>query len=276
MKIGLYNIDNKMSNIPLMKISEYHKKQGDDVDWYYPIMKGQFDKVYASSIFNFSDKGYVNNGMICGGTGFDLTTKLPEEIEICQPDYSIIYFSRGCIRKCPFCCISKKEGNIYPVEPMNLNPEGVYILVMDNNFFANPEQRESIKLLKKWNQHVSITQGIDVRILTEEMAKALLSLKYFKQIYMAWDNPRDDINWEKIIKWIPAYRIAVYVLIGYWSTPEEDLYRVEKLRSLKIDPFVMCFDKHNNYQKDFARWVNGKAIFKSIPWRIYKKSRGFK
>ena len=87
---------------------------------------------------------------------------------------------------------------------------------------------------------------------------------------MAWDSARYKINWEDIIKIIPAYRIMVYVLIGFDSTEEEDLYRVEKLRELKIDPFVMPFNNKNFYQRKFSRWVNHKAIFKSINWKEYK------
>ena len=65
-------------------------------------------------------------------------------------------------------------------------------------------------------------------------------------------------------------KISCYVLIGYWSTPEEDMMRIEKLRSLGINPFVMPYDKKEKYQKNFARWVNRKAVFKSTKWKDYK------
>jgi hypothetical protein len=68
---------------------------------------------------------------------------------------------------------------------------------------------------------------------------------------------------------VKAYKLMFYVLIGFDSTPEEDLYRVELLRSLKVDPFVMPFDKSNDYQRMFARWVNMKAVFKSVSWEDY-------
>lgn len=72
-----------------------------------------------------------------------------------------------------------------------------------------------------------------------------------------------------MLKHVPAYKVMCYVLIGYWSTPEEDLYRVEKLRELGVDPFVMPFDKSDTYQRRFARWVNHKAIFKSCSFLEY-------
>jgi hypothetical protein len=63
------------------------------------------------------------------------------------------------------------------------------------------------------------------------------------------------------------------VLIGYDTSPEEDLYRVEMLREMKIDPFVMPYDKSDPYQKNFSRWVNHKAIFKSVKWEDYSNKQ---
>jgi hypothetical protein len=115
--------------------------------------------------------------------------------------------------------------------------------------------------------------GIDIRIMNEEQAYYLNKIKRHKQIHIAWDNPKINLvpKLQEVTKYLKPYKLMCYVLIGYWSTPEEDLYRVEKLRELKIDPFVMPFDKNDRYQKDFARWVNHKAIFKTVKWQDYKK-----
>ncbi len=126
--------------------------------------------------------------------------------------------------------------------------------------------------LLTWDQPVDI-QGVDARILTWEQAITLSELKLRKRIKMAWDNPRENINWEQIARWIPAHKIMVYVLIGYWSTEKEDLMRVMKLKELGISPFVMPYDKHEEYQKCFARWVNMKAIFRNVPWDLYYKNK---
>ena len=64
-----------------------------------------------------------------------------------------------------------------------------------------------------------------------------------------------------------------YVLIGYNSLPEEDLYRVEELRKLNIDPFVMPYNKKDKYQMNFARWVNRKELFKSCSFNEYNKKQ---
>lgn len=279
MKIALYNCgEDSIFNTALMQISSFHKSKGDSVEWYHPLLHDIYNRIYASSLFDFTDKSYVTDKMICGGSGFDLTTKLPIDIENSDYDYSIypacdysiVWFSRGCIRKCPFCIVSKKEGYIYPVDPKNLNPNGKYIEVMDNNFFANPNWKEAVKILKSFNQPVDF-QGIDARLLNEETAKVLNSFKHKKYIHIAWDNPKEKIDLEKITKWIKPYKLACYVLIGYWSNREEDLFRVEKLREMKISPFIMPFNKNDRYQMSLARYVNKKEIFNACTFEEYEK-----
>ena len=271
-----------IENTAMMQVSRYHKDKGDAVELYNHLFHSSYDKVYAFSVFSFSDKSYVRSDMICGGTGFDIKTKLPSEIEKCELDYGIfqkcrtsyIWFSRGCPNRCPFCVVWKKEGNIIPVKPKNLNPKGKYITVQDNNFFANPNWKDAIKQLKEWDQPVDF-QGVDARRLTDEMCHSLMELRHHKQIKIAWDNPKDRLlpNLERISRIIKPWRIMCYVLIGYWSTMEEDLFRVETLRNLGIDPFVMPFNKKDPYQRHFARWVNHKAIFGSCTWKEYQKRK---
>jgi radical SAM superfamily enzyme YgiQ (UPF0313 family) len=282
MKVGLIDVDGHgFPNIALMKISSYHKNLGDNVEL---ATIGQYDKLYASKLFKFSEDINFsmitcNDPIIKGGSGYDLSIYLSNDIDICDPDYSIYpmydfslqFYSRGCIRNCPFCIVHKKEGKIRSVNPMKLNPNGKRIEVLDNNFFANPEWKNAIEDLQKQMQPINF-HGVDVRIMNEEQAFYLNKLKHFKQIHIAWDNPKDNIipHIQEMIKHIKPYRIMCYVLIGYWSTPEQDLYRIEKLRELNIDPFVMAFDKSNEYQKKFARWVNHKAVFKTVKWSEYK------
>ena len=279
MKIGLLNLEPQINNVALMKISSYHKMHGDNVEMYIDFFRNQYDKIYCSSLFDFTDKSQVPENAICGGTGFDLTTKLPKEIECCDLDYSIfpncetsyIWFSRGCIRNCAFCVVREKEGNIHSVKPTNLNPNGKEIDIMDNNFFGNPNWKEAEKYLDKWNLPIIFNSGIDVRIFKPEQADFINKYR-IKRVHTAWDNPKIDLipKFKELIKYIKPYKIMAYVLIGFDSTPEEDYMRVMKLRELKIDPFVMPFNKKDNYQKRFARWVNHKAVFKTVDWEEYK------
>lgn len=198
MKIGLYNLEPNINNSAMMQVSQYHKMRGDEVEIYSPLYHDSYDKVYAFSLFDFTDKSYVRDDMIKGGTGFDITSRLPPEIEACNLDYSIfpncdysiIWFSRGCIRNCPFCVVRRKEGYIHSVEPKNLNPNGKFIKVMDNNFFANPNWRSAVQQLMEWDQPIDM-QGFDIRLFDEEQGEALQSLRHRKAFKFAWDNPRE-------------------------------------------------------------------------------------
>jgi hypothetical protein len=278
MKIAIFDIEPKINNTALMKISQYHKDMGDRVEWYIDWNRNQYDKIYCSSLFNFTSKSLVPEGAICGGTGFDIKSRLPEEIEECDLDYSIypncdvsyIWFSRGCFRDCPFCIVREKEGFIHSVKPTNLNPKGKTIDIMDNNFFGNPEWENAISFLEKWKLPINFRSGIDIRIFKPEHADFINKYR-IKKVHCAWDNPEDDLypQLKEVIKYIPAYKLMCYVLIGYDSTPEQDLSRVMKIRELKIDPFVMPFNKKDKYQMKFARWVNMKAIFKTVKWEEY-------
>lgn len=280
MNIGLINIEPKIYNTALMQIASYHKRRGDIVEWWTPLTDRQFDHVYCSSLFDYTDKSEVPKRAIRGGTGFDITSMLSVDIEQCELDYSIypkcktsfVWFSRGCNRNCPWCVVPQKEGKFHLVKRKRLNPRGRYLTIMDNDFFANPNWKNAISWLG--DMPVDI-QNIDVRLLTEEKCRALNGLRRWekKQFKIAWDNPKEDLEpkLREVIKWIKPYKLMCYVLIGYWADTEEgDLYRVEKLRELGIDPFVMPFDKKDLYQKSFARWVNHKAIFKKVKWQDYK------
>ena len=283
MKIRLLQLDGSMPNIALMKLSTYHKRKNDDVNWYSHI-EDMFDTdiLYISKLFNFTpDTQYLplNAKIIKGGTGYDITSHLPLQVDMITNldydlyptcDYSLQFYSRGCTRKCSFCVVPQKEGKIHSVTPYELNPRGNHIEVLDNNFFANPKWEESVQDLIDIKQPVHF-HGVQLETITENKSVYINKLKLHKAIKIAWDDPKYDPR-EKIkrlTQWIKPYKFMCYVLIGFNSTPEEDLYRVEELRKLKIDPYAMPYNKKDKYQKRFARWVNHKAIFKTVAWEDY-------
>lgn len=284
MKVRLVDVDSKIPNLALMKISAYHKAKGDDVDFYNPL----FDKpdlIYASKIFDFTPDFmyYPDCEIVKGGSGYDLKAELLAEIESQFPDYSLYrcdyaigFTTRGCVRKCPFCIVPQKEGYIRIVGDIYDFWNGQeYLMLLDNNLTAVPEHFEKIlKQLIKHEIKTDFSQGLDIRLIEPEMAQLLSKVKLWKQIHFAWD----DIRIEKAVRrgieiltknGVSKHKLMFYVLIGFKSTPEEDLYRVETLRGLGVDPFVMPYDKTNPYQKRFARWVNHKAIFKTVKWEDY-------
>ena len=290
MKIGLIDVDSKIPNLALMKLSAYYKSnEENDVNWYIPAY-AYYDLVYASKVFTFTPDyqywpSWRNCKIIRGGSGYDLKTELPYEVEYQYPDYSLYncevamgFTTRGCIRKCPFCIVPQKEGYIKPVADIYDFWNGQEkLMLMDNNLTASPVHFEIIcKQLKKEKIKVDFTQGLDIRLITADMAQLLAKVKTYKQIHFAWDDIRTETAVRRGIKTlvdngVKAYRLMFYVLIGFNSTSEEDLYRVKTLKGLGVDPFVMPYNKTDKYQRRFARWVNHKAIFKSVAWEDYKK-----
>ena len=293
MKIGIIDVDgHNFPNLALMKIAGWHKSKGDDVDRAFHF--DHYDRIYKAKVFTFTpddDTAIDADEIVKGGTGYDIASRLPDEIDAwTKPDYSIYgfpfsiqFYSRGCIRHCPFCLVHDKEGDIRPVTPMELNPVGKWIEILDNNFLANPEWRDAIKHLKKQNQPVNF-HGVDIRIMDAEQAEAVKGLRLKRNIHIAWDIPNIDLKdkLKEITKIIPAYKLSCYVLVGFNSTPEQDLYRVRTLKSLGITPFVQPFRDYENktqpsqYAKDFARWANRVWSLKSCDFLDYMPRKNFR
>ncbi len=292
--IGLYDVDSTIPNLAIMKLSAFHKRRGDTVSMYLPVLHDQFDTVYASKIFSFSSGQYMRPDMVVGGTGIDVGGTLPQAVEDETPDYSIYdyphsigFTMRGCRLKCSFCVVPQKEG-----APKSSNTVGEiwtqrasnFIMLLDNDFFGNPQWRQRIEELRDFDLKVNFSQGLNIRNITSEQVDALASVKFrnahntARQVYFAWDNPRDKKSimrgFQRCLDGgIAAHEMGFFVLIGYGSTLDEDLRRVETLRDIGADPFVMPYNKSDPAQKSFARWVNHKAVFNSISWTEYCRPR---
>ena len=252
--------------------------------------------LHASKIFTFTPDFnpylYDVDEIIRGGTGYDVKSKLPDEIDrhtglaydlYPQYPFSVQFYSRGCIRHCPFCLVHDKEGSIHPVEPMELNPNGEWIEVLDNNFFANPEWHFAVEHLHQQNQPVKF-HGVDVRIITEEHAYWLNKLKLKNGVHIAWDLPQIDLRdrIKEMLKYIKPSKIVCYVLVGFNSTKEQDLLRLRALKEYGILPFVQPYRDFENkrkptqYEMDIARWANRMVLFKTMDFMDYEPRKGFK
>jgi len=291
MNIGLLDVDSKIPNLASMKISQYHKLNGDDVEFYMPLAHSLYDKIYASKIFKFSDGLDLQDDMIVGGTGIDLRITLPNEIDNMTPDYSLYNYphnigfaQRGCRFNCSFCVVPKKEGkpkSVNTIAELWTQRSSKFLVLLDNDFFGNPEWSDRIEEINDIGLTVNFSQGLNIRIISERQAQALASVKFSninntsKQVTFAWD----QINDEKVIKrgyqrvvdsGIKPYQMQFYVLVGYDTTPEEDMHRVMMLKGWGCDPYVMPYNKSDQYQRKFARWVNSRTAFNACNFEEFK------
>lgn len=293
MKIGLVDVDgHRFPNLALMKISSWHKGAGDTVEWAGSLE--HYDKVYMAKVFTFTNddlQAYQTEKFIKGGTGYDLASKLPEDIERCYPDYELYgikdtaygYLTRGCPRQCPFCIVGQKEGtNSYKVADLpQFWSEQRYIKLLDPNIIACPDWENLLGQLADSGAWVDFTQGIDIRLMTDEKAAAINKVKY-SMLHFAWDNPADMGTLEKLKEYRSVWKgsqrnRSVYVLTNFDSTHEEDLYRVYALRELGYDPYIMIYDKIHAPKETryLQRWVNNKRIFRTIKYfKDYDHTRG--
>ena len=300
MKIGLIDVDShNFPNLALMKISAYHKAQGDEVEWWWGW--GQYDRVYMSKVFDDTyspdhPEPVNTKEIIKGGTGYGLDNKLPDEIEHMYPDYSLYpeltkdtaygFLSRGCPRGCPFCIVKDKEGRkSYKVADLSEWWSGQKNIVLcDPNLLACRDHMDLLKQLANSKAWVDMNQGVDARMLTLENIEALNQVK-IKNIHFAWDlmDQSDAVlrgltlyclNGNRSSHW--AYG-TVYVLTNFNTTMEENLYRVYTLRDMGYDPYIMIYDKPHAPRevKMLARWCNNKVIFKSTErFEDYDPRRG--
>ena len=298
MKVLLVDSDSKTNfpNLVLMKLSAWYKQQGHTID----LIKGipttkpleQYDKVLISCIFYQNRERVLDyasqfDNVQIGGSGFDYNIVLDHDIEHILPDYSLYnldyslgFTSRGCIRNCKFCIVPEKEGFIRDNAPISefLHPDHKKVILLDNNFQASPKWKDNIKFIQDNDLRVNFNQGLDIRLLNEEFAEALTSIKSYnwtfkrKGLYFAFD----DLRYEKQV-WagidllerigINLKDVLFYVLIGFNTTEEEDLYRIKSLYERGVHPYVMPYNQHKS---KLTRWVN-RLYYQFIPWSEYNK-----
>ncbi len=280
-----------MPNLAVMRLATYWRRQGAEVS--FPYDGRGADKLYASVIFSRNrDRALqlVEKGAEIGGTGWDPHKALPPEVEACPPDYSLYpdvdyaigFTSRGCIRRCPFCVVPKKEGPIQSVAtiPDLVRPGSNFLVLLDNNFLANTERDARLAEIEKLDLTVNFTQGLDIRLVDAEVAERLARIKTSnlrrtkRTIYFAFDDPSLEPTVRRgvthlVAAGIAPSRLMFYVLVGYNTSFEEDMHRFRVLRDLGVDPYVMLYNDHGPPTlRHFERWVNAR-VYKVCAWDEY-------
>lgn len=320
MRIGLVDIDGHAKkkkwgatiypNIALAKIARWHKSQGDDVEWAIPFC--HYDIVYKSKVFNFSPDDltcYDADQVICGGTGYDIASRLPDHIDRMQPDYSIYpnvrqdtafgFLTRGCPNKCRWCVVPRKEGIIHPymdVDEIAIEGRNKLVL-MDNNILAAGDYAvEQLNKIIERGYRVDFNQALDARLVTDEFARLLAQVKWIdRRIRFGCDTPHQIGECERAIALINGHGYKgeyflytmlnddfeeCYKRINYWWHRNHEC-REKHLRN--IYPYAQPYRDPDNpsrpipeWQKDMARWVNKHQIFQMTDFKNFSPRKGFR
>lgn len=250
MRIAIHDADEdhfkhkKFPNYALMKISAWHKERGDTVEWWNPL--DTYDRVYSSKIFDFTPENpYLPEDTVKGGTGYDVKSKLPQEIDDMFPDYSIYpecdysigFITRGCIRNCPWCVVPKKEGKITPYRTWKqlIRPDTNKLVLMDNNILACEYGIEQLKSLIGTEIKIDLNQGIDARLVDERVADILAQLKWIRFIRFSCDTAAQIESIKKVARLlqkrgVKTYNIFIYLLVTKDIADAEN--RVDALRDI--------------------------------------------
>ena len=305
----LVQLDGSLPNIALMRLSAHWKKAGCDVQlrrWTKvsqcrPELGDRPHAVYGSAIFERTLP--VANalrqqfpGAIGGGTGVDRKLSLEMLGALGrEQDYSLYpgftpsmgFTQRGCRLKCSFCVVPEKEGAVKEEQSIGElwrgDPWPRHLILLDNDFFGQPNWRTRIAEIRDGGFRVSFNQGINARLLNDEAAEAIASVEYYnhhfdrRQIYTAWDNRKDEERLFTGLRALVRYgvnprSIMVYILIGYWpgETHEDREYRRKTLRDFGCVPYPMPYVRTRELV-GFQRWVIG-AYDKRVNWADWEAS----
>ncbi|GEM_PF-260853 len=275
----------------LLKLSAYHKARGDSVGFVRGCGPVGFepDTIYLTSLFTYAWKPvhdaaayyrtrFPRAKIVLGGIYATLMPDharlaavdevhvgLFDEAEDLLPDYSLVDYwdssimfgTRGCIRKCAFCAVPRLEGKVSgPARGIGhlIKPGHEKVILWDNNILGVPNWQEVVEELKALGVAVDFNQGLDARLITDEVANTLKGLKMYP-IRMAYDHPSEKKGLEQAIPALTAagFRkksIVVYTLFNFTDTPEDFFHRVRDLLSWGVVSYPMRYEPLNSLTKN--------------------------
>ena len=300
MNVALLAVDSNYPNLALMKVSAWHKSQGDTVEWYNPF--DTYDRLYMAKVFSFTpDYAYVianvRGEVVRGGTGYDIRSSLLGDMDRLQPDYSLYpavdsrtsygFLTRGCPNRCRWCVVPQKEGGIRPymdVDDITLHGARPYAVLMDNNILACDYGLSQLEKIAERGYHVDFNQGLDARLVTPDVARLLARVRWIKRIRFGCDTTAQIVECERAISLVrqAGYKGEFFlycILIDF----DESFHRLSYWRKYKyVLPHAQPYRDLNNphqripqWQKDMARWADRKELYRSCDFKDFSPRKGF-
>lgn len=302
MIIGLHDAEKEhfknksFPNYALMKISAWHKAQGDKVEWWNPLAR--YDKVYSSKVFDFTPvNAYLPENTIRGGTGYrdiPMSQELPGEIDEMFPDYSIYpecdyaigYLTRGCPNHCRWCVVPKKEGNIRPYRTWReiVRTDTDKLVLMDNNILSCEYGVKQLMDLIGSRYYIDLNQGMDARMVDGDVADILSRLKWIRFIRFSCDQKSQIEPVRNTIELlgkhgVKPYRIFIYLLVT--SDIQDAANRVEALKGYKAINLYAQAERNerigiipNKMQLEFQNRYIYSGSYRKETWTEYCERKG--
>ena len=277
MDILLNSFDSKMPNLALMKLGRYHQKRGDNIRLAYGKVPIWGDRQYISVMFAWS-KGLLPDWGIKGGPGFDPKVELPPAVEKLRPFYGLYpenkiswgYTFRGCPRGCSFCLVPKMPmGSDFSHRSIwsFATKRKKEICLLNNNTFFDLQWPDTFREIYEANLTIMDLNGYDIRLMDRRKAEWLARLKWSKGVHFAYDNISSK---DKVIAGLKClekhgtlHGVRFYCLTGYDETFEQELERINLLRSFGVSVFALQYRQGDPARMRLKSWTyNTKAFFK--------------
>ncbi len=302
MRIGLHDAEREymknksFPNYALMKISAWHKAQGDAVEWWNPLYR--YDRVYSSKVFDFTPVDpYLPGDALRGGTGYrdiPIDKTLPPEIDDMFPDYSIYpecdyaigYLTRGCPNNCRWCVVPQKEGKIRPYRGWKeiVRQDTDKLVLMDNNILACEYGINQLESLTGSRYRIDLNQGMDARLVTEQAADILSRLSWIRFIRFSCDQREQIAPVRRAVellmeRGVRPYRIFIYLLVT--ADIEDASERVEALKGYKSINLYAQAERNerlgirpNDMQMEFQQRYVYSGRYRKETWEEYCRRKG--
>ena len=303
MKIGIHDAERDylkhkhFPNYALMKISAWHKAQGDTVEWWNPLYK--YDRIYSSKVFDFTPVDpYLPEDAIRGGTGYrdiPMDKTLPPEIDSMFPDYSIYpecdyaigYLTRGCPNNCRWCVVPKKEGNIRPYRAWEelVRKDTDKLVLIDNNILSCDYGISQLAGLIGSGYRIDLNQGMDARLVTEQVADILSRLEWIRFIRFSCDQRSQIAPVRRAVellveRGVKPCRIFIYLLVT--ADLKDASERVEALKGYKAINLYAQAERNermgimpNDMQMEFQRRYVYGGGYRKETWEEYCSKRSY-
>jgi hypothetical protein len=195
---------------------------------------------------------YYGDSLIIGGSGVDIHSRLPKEIEKMPADYSLYpelgdraigFITRGCPFQCPFCIVPVKEGKTHQVSNLDelLQNDRKKLILLDDNILSHPRAGEILEDMARRNLQVNFNQTLDIRLLDKEKSRLLRRIRCSNTTFtrMAYHFSLNDTGNLDLVRrkyrqldFTPKDNVEFICIYGYNTTLAEDVERLRFLRSL--------------------------------------------